>query len=197
MSERAPLRLHDGTLVHADGRIVSPNTPAVAVREVEIPTHSEARDLVLNARRKASDLPEAAGTMNAISVVLMYELFGLDNTETAVASNLKLSQIENIKQLDAYQQMKDTVVSSILEAETGSVRELFVSKARESANTLVDMASNAKGALRLMAANSVLDRAGHRPADVVEHRHKMDGGLHIHVIHKDESKQPPTIDLDL
>jgi len=190
--------LHDGTLVYTDGSVVKPGDAAkAAVREVEIPTHSEARDLVLTARRKAADLPEKSGTMNAISVVLMCELFGLDDTETAIASNLRITQIENIKEMPAYSQMKETVVASILEAETGTVRDYFVANARVSAQALVDTARDGKGALRLMAANSVLDRAGHRPADIVEHRHKMEGGLHIHVIHKDESKQPPTIDIDL
>ena len=46
---------------------------------------------------------------------------------------------------------------------------------------------------RMAAAKDVLDRAGHRPADVIEHKHSLEGGLTIEYIdHKDEI---PTIDI--
>jgi hypothetical protein len=42
----------------------------------------------------------------------------------------------------------------------------------------------------------VLDRAGHRPADVVEHRVRMEGALTIEFIEKDAGKEVPTITID-
>ena len=35
---------------------------------------------------------------------------------------------------------------------------------------------------RMSAARDILDRSGHRPADVVEHRHRVDGGLVIEYV---------------
>ena len=47
---------------------------------------------------------------------------------------------------------------------------------------------------RMTAANNILDRAGHRPADIIEHRHKVEGGLTIEYI-KNEEQNIPTIDI--
>jgi hypothetical protein len=46
---------------------------------------------------------------------------------------------------------------------------------------------------RLGVAKDVLDRAGHRPADIIEHRHKMEGGLTIEYVEKKDDI--PTIDI--
>jgi hypothetical protein len=46
----------------------------------------------------------------------------------------------------------------------------------------------------MSAARDILDRSGHRPADVVEHRHRMDGGLVIEVVRRD-AVSVPTIDM--
>ena len=48
---------------------------------------------------------------------------------------------------------------------------------------------------RMSAAKDVLDRAGQRPADVIEHKHKMEGGLTIEYVEKKDDI--PTINIDL
>ena len=50
--------------------------PSVKSQMVEVPTAQEAVRIVTAARRKLSELPEVPRTMNAISVVLSYTLFG-------------------------------------------------------------------------------------------------------------------------
>jgi hypothetical protein len=47
----------------------------------------------------------------------------------------------------------------------------------------------------MAAAKDVLDRSGHRPSDVVEHRHRMDGGLVIEIVKRDGA-QMPVIDME-
>jgi hypothetical protein len=49
----------------------------------------------------------------------------------------------------------------------------------------------------MFAAKDFLDRAGHRPADIVEHRHRMDGGLTIEIIRKDKDDVAPMIDMEI
>jgi hypothetical protein len=46
----------------------------------------------------------------------------------------------------------------------------------------------------MAAARDILDRSGHRPSDVVEHRHRMDGGLVIEIVRRDAVL--PIIDMD-
>jgi hypothetical protein len=49
--------------------------------------------------------------------------------------------------------------------------------------------------LSFKASQDILDRAGHRPADIVEHRHKLEDALHIVIEHKDDGKSVPMIDI--
>ena len=187
-----PLKLADGRLVYPDGNVVDPSKPQF----VEVPTHREAQRIVVNARRKLSDLPEVPRTMNAINVVLTYSLFGLDTTEIAVATGLSEQQIERIRLTDAYETMHKTLVDSILAAETDNVRDIFRQYSRDAASVMVDALHNGSKGERLLVAKDFLDRAGHRPADIIEHRHKMEGGLTIEIVRKD-THEAPAIDMEL
>jgi hypothetical protein len=132
--------------------------------------------------------------MNAIGAVLSYTLFGLDSEETAYAVGTTIERIEKIKNSDPYRQMYDAVVRSVLDSETDVVRELIAKNARIAAQVMVDGLQAGNRADRMAAARDVLDRSGHRPADVVEHRHRMDGGLVIEVVRRD-AVNVPTIDM--
>jgi hypothetical protein len=48
--------------------------------------------------------------------------------------------------------------------------------------------------LAFKASQDILDRAGHRPADVIEHRHRMEDSLNIVITKRDETKQLPTLE---
>lgn len=194
-SPSAPLKLADGRLVYPSGEIVDPSQ---AHNEfVEVPTNREATQLVVSARRKLADLPDVPRTMNTISVVLSYTLFGLDDVEIALATGLSELQIGTIKMNDAYTQMRDTVVGSIIASESDDVRQMFAVNSRLATNTLLSVLHRSKSEVnKISVARDILDRAGHRPADVVEHRHRLDGGLTIEIITRD-NKEMPTIDLEV
>jgi len=198
--EKQPLKLADGRLVYAGGRVVEEVAPpmrsAADARLVEVPTHTEAQELVINARRKLADLPEMPRTMNAISVILSYSLFGLDDMDIALAIGSTESQVAKIRATDAYKTMYETVLRSILDAETDVVRDIFKQHSRTAANVLVDSLHNGARSERIYAAKDFLDRAGHRPADIVEHRHSMDGGLTIEIIRRDKDDVAPLIDME-
>lgn len=191
-----PLKLADGTLVFPGGKIVDPNERKTP-KYIEVPTNREAQQLVVNTRRRIADLPDIPKTMNVISVVLSYSLFGLDATEIALATGLTEGQVTNLKESEAFKTMHDTVVNGILASETDSIKDVFVKNARNAAQELVSGLSSGSRGDRMMAASQILDRGGFRPADIVEHRHRMEGGLQIEIIKRDETKQVPTIDLSL
>lgn len=193
-SPSEPLKLADGRLIYSNGEIVDPSE--ARNEYVEVPTNREATQLVVSARRKLADLPDVPRTMNTVSVVLSYSLFGLDDVEIALATGLTELQIGVIKMNDAYTQMRDTVVGTIIASESDDVRQLFVTKSRMAADSLLSVLKSSKSEVNKIAvARDILDRAGHRPADVVEHRHKMEGGLTIEIIQRD-TKTMPTIDLE-
>jgi ABC-type proline/glycine betaine transport system ATPase subunit len=190
-----PLKLADGTLVYTDGTLVDPNEQP---RMVEVPTNAQAQQLVVNARRKLSDLPDVPRTMNAISAVLSYTLFGLSDEEIAVTLNVTMDQIARIKLLDGYTMMYDTVIRSVLDAEGDDIRKLISQHQRTAVARVVATMDKGKSELnRLNAARDILDRGGNRPIDVVEHRHRLEGGLTIEIIRKDETKHAPTIDMEI
>ena len=190
-SPGAPLKLADGRLVYPNGDIVDPNAPKL----IEVPSHQEARNLIVAARKKIADLPDVPKQMNAISAVLSYTLFGLDNTEIALATGLTENQVGTIKMQEAYASMHSAVVEGILAAETNSVRELFQQHSRAAANSMLSVLQTSKSEMtRVIVAKDFLDRAGHRPVDVVEHRHQMEGGLRIEFVTK---KDAPVIDIEL
>jgi hypothetical protein len=188
-----PLRLADGRVVYPEGEIST--GPGPISGGVEVPSGPEAQRIVTAARRKLSELPEVPQTMNAVSVILSYTLFGLDDEEIAIATKLTVGQISRIKQGDAYTQMHDAVVRSVLDSETNVVRELFVKKAKQAAEVVVRAMEEGTRADRMAAARDILDRSGHRPSDVVEHRHRMDGGLVIEIVRRDGAVVP-TIEMD-
>lgn len=186
-----PLRLADGTVVYPGGnhsRMVSGvGDPS---RMVEIPTHREAQKIIANTRRKVSDLPEVPRTMNAVGAILSYTLFGLDDEEISIATGMPVEQIGRIKMSDAYTQMYDAICRTILDSETDVVRELLAKNAKAAANVMVDALQAGTRSDRMAAARDILDRSGHRPADVVEHRHRVDGGLVIEYVKRNEVEAP-------
>ena len=70
---------------------------------------------------------------------------------------------------------------------------MFADKSRNAATTVVGLLNSDNETTQLSAAKDILDRAGHRPVDVIEHRHKMEGGLTIEYVEKKDDI--PTIDI--
>jgi hypothetical protein len=192
VGKNEPLRLADGRLVYPGGHI---DDAVASAQFVEVPTHQEAQRIITATRRKISDLPEMPRTMNAIGVILSYTMFGLDDSEIAIATSLSVEQIGKIKVGDAYTQMHQAIVKTVLDSETDVVRELLAKNAKRAAGVMVEALEVGSRSDRISAAKDVLDRAGHRPADIVEHRHRMDGGLVIEIVRKDTSSAP-TIEME-
>jgi hypothetical protein len=123
-----------------------------------------------------------------------YVLFGLDDESISEVTKLTVDQVDRIKKSDPYSQMYDAVVRSVMDAETDVVREFIAKNARTAATVMVDGLQAGNRADRMAAARDILDRSGHRPADVIEHRHSVDGGLVIEYVKRSEDKVP-TIDM--
>tara|TARA_R110000803_G_scaffold118785_1_gene187133 strand:- start:508 stop:705 length:198 start_codon:yes stop_codon:yes gene_type:complete len=51
--------------------------------------------------------------------------------------------------------------------------------------------------LQLAAAKDILDRDGHRPADIVEHRHTIEGGLQIEYVDRKATNVLDGINVDI
>lgn len=189
-----PLKLADGTEIDcSSGKVIKPDKPAF----VPVPSPSEAQRIVTRARKSVADLPLPPNKMSGVALVAFYTLFGLSDRDIAIALNAQLTeqQIDNIRELDAYKEFMTEAKANMLYTEQNTVREMFENHASNAASKIIELAKSDNDVLAFTASKDVLDRAGHRPADVVEHRHKMEDSLHIVVTKRDESKEPPIIDV--
>lgn len=188
----APIILADGTKIDpVSGTVIKEKR---APRMIEVPSGTEAQAMVLRARKSIAELPAPPRQMNVISLVVFYTMYGLSVQDTALALELTIDQVKNIQKLEAYNQIFSQITRSILDYEASSVREFLQQKAMTAAEKIVELVEE-DGALGLAAAKDVLDRAGHRPADVVEHKHSMAGTLHIEYLKKESISHLPVIDL--
>lgn len=196
------MALADGTepLVLADGSMIDPTTGKVIKPKtnnyVEVPSARDAIKQITAVRRSINDLPAPPKQMNAISLVVMYHLFGLADEDIAIASGLTVDQVGRIKMLEAFGTMLNNVSDSIVTQETDDIRQMIASKAKRAVHRIVETLEDEDNPNAFRAAQDILDRAGHRPADIVEHRHKMEGGLTIEYIKKDQTQTAPAIDVD-
>jgi len=191
-----PLVLADGTKIDPNsGKVIKENT----AKFVAVPSPSEAQALIVRTRRTVADLPLPPAQMSAVGMVAFYTLFGLNDNDISVAleGRLTVEQVKNVKTLDAYNEFMANAKANIVETETNEVRDIFQRHAKHAAHKIIDIVNSADedSVLGFKAAQDVLDRAGHRPADIVEHRHSMEDALHI-IVTKRSGDSVPVIDLE-
>lgn len=190
-----PLVLADGTKIHpATGEVIKERRSAF----VEVPAPSAAQAMVVRARKSVADLPAPPAQLTGVALVAFYTLFGLSDEDISLAvdGRLTVQQIENVRKLDAYIEFMDHARTNIVESAGDEVRGIFKQHAANAARNIVEMAANGDDVLSFKASQDILDRAGHRPADVVEHRMRMEDALNIVVIHKTDAQDLPVIDLE-
>lgn len=196
MEEEIYITLGDGTKINPlTGEVIKIKKQQ---QYVEVPTAREAQQIVISTRRKVSELPAPPKTMNTINVIISYTLFGLDDEEISIATGLTVDQIVNIKMQSAYEDMYNQMVNTIIEQDVKDVRQLFQKKSKSAAEVMINVIEDedADMSIKMAAAKDILDRAGHRPADItIEHRQRMSADLKIEIIKKDETKVTPIIDI--
>tara|TARA_R110002110_G_scaffold386342_1_gene597998 strand:- start:1293 stop:1889 length:597 start_codon:yes stop_codon:yes gene_type:complete len=184
-------------LILADGTKIDPVNGSVILDEilVEVPNTETIKQEIVAARKRINDLPVPPKQMNTLSVIISYSLFGLNDNDISHVLSISAKELETIKASDVYIELQKTLVQNILNSDARDVRGMFVQHSQAAAgvmfNAMIDQANGVN--TRMAAAKDVLDRAGHRPADVVEHKHSLEGGLTIEYVHnKDEI---PVIDV--
>jgi hypothetical protein len=180
-------------LILAVGTFFDPETVKRKRPEyLEVPSNREAVKVITNTRRKLSDLPDVPERMNIVSVILSYHLFGLDNEEISVAINLPLERVVAIKMLEAFSKMQEAVMDRMVARDKEEVTQVLEKAAVTGANTIVHLMQHAEDEkVQLTAAKDVLDRNGHRPADILEVRHSMTNSLTIeHIVRSDDEVAP-------
>lgn len=180
------------TLTLADGTVLDLATGKPVVSErverkmlVEVPTNTEAQVLVANTRKRIADLPDIPKRMNFVAAVLSYKLFGLSDFDIATALSCTEERVAQVFETDVYKRLSDEVVRTILERDADDVRHIFKQGSRNAAKKLMQLADSENETVALSATKDILDRAGHSPAQIIQHNHSMSGGLEIVVTKRD------------
>ena len=183
-----PLVLADGTKINPIDGLVIHDTSLV-----EVPNTEQIKREIVASRKRIGDLPVPPGQMNTISVIISYTLFGINDEDISLTLFIPLEQVIQIKKSDSYKNLQEQFIKNILESDLSSVRSMFIQKSKTAADKMFSLLNSDSEATQITAAKDVLDRAGHRPVDVIEHRHKMEGGLTIEYVEKKDDV--PMIDV--
>lgn len=191
---RAELAESGESLITADGK-VAPVTIHRA-RVIEVPSNSQAVAIIEGTRRKLNELPITPKALNPVACICMYTLYGLDIQEISVATGLSIDQINNIRMTNEYSIMQRAVVDTVMEANTGELKDYIKKGAKKAAERMDTLIDSPFADIALRASKDVLDRAGLRPADVIEVRGRMDMGLVIEVVDRKMDEVRPVIDME-
>ena len=190
-----PLILADGTKIDpSSGKVIKDRQDRGGF--VEIPSASQAVAIVSRTRKAVADLPLPSNQMNVVSLVLFYSMYGLNIQDVAIILNLSIEQVQNIQKLPEFKKFSDEICKTVLEHEANDIRMYMQQNATVAARKIVDIAQDDEGVLGFKAAQDILDRAGFRPADIVEHKHSMEGGLRIEFVDKGQSSNLPSMEFD-
>ena len=192
MKERLPQNLE-----LADGTLIDPLSGSPVVEEDDsspLDLFDFGKELSVPIKR-TDELPVEASQMPAYATILAYTLLGVTDADIGRTLKIDYDKIIAIKESGQYTELQVMLMSAVAIVGQNDVRGVFDKYAKNAAAELISQMNSKNEVARSMAAKDVLDRAGHRPADIVEHKHKVEGGLTIEYIKKD-SIEPVTIDME-
>lgn len=163
---------------------------------VEIARPSVAQERVAKVERRLSELPDLPKTMNTVSVVLAYKMFGLADAEVALALDLTTQQVARVQALEAYALMQDEVMQRMQRADSDEIRSALHENAQIAARRQRALLLSEDEKVAASMVKDALDRDGYRPADVVEHRVNMSGGLVLEVLHREDKDDTIDVEFD-
>jgi hypothetical protein len=176
--QNAPLVLADGTVINPkDGKVV--DAPSIEDDSVDYRV------------RRLEDLPASPKQMVSLCAIAGLKILGLSDYDTAESTGLTEEQVHVLQLTELYERVLTEVVDGAMKRDLDHVRNTFVRESKDAAKKVVSLFKESDSEhMALAAAKDVLDRAGHRPADVIEHRHTVEGGLTIEYVEKKEQDIP-------
>lgn len=152
-----------------------------------------------NIRIGLGDLPADPKAITTVGVVWLYFTLGLSDHEVADACGMRVDQVDMIKGLKLFTQLDDLITHNMHELRKDDVQKRIDAMANDAFDTLAGILEDddAKPATKARVAQDMLNRAGFTPAQIINHKHTLNGGLIIrHVTNDALPKRMPTIDVD-
>ena len=185
-------------LTLADGRQILPSGDVARRPEfVEVPSNTEAQRIIVKARKNVMDIPLPAKQMNPVSIVVLYDIYGMDDDVISQYTGFAVEQLAMIRAQDAYREIYDEIVRNVLDADMEDIQAQIHNGAKKAVKRMAHLVDNAEmETVQFNAARDLLDRDGHRPVDVVEVRGRMEEHLDIVITKRDETQKMPTLDME-
>lgn len=176
------------TLTLADGTVIACATGR-PVRKMSAMTSGpmtgvDPAEFAPTQRRTEDDMPDVPVVMNTVMVVAAYVLWGFPNASIARVTGLTVEQVIGVKESAAYATVMDGLVNNVLVSDRDDVRRTLAASARKAAKRMHELMDDEDGRIAVIATKDILDRSGHRPVDVTEHNHRLEGGLTIEIVRK-------------
>ena len=183
----------------ADGTKVSTSTGQVIREKKErttSPSFSSAPTANEMITTRLSDLPASPRQMNGVAALIVYRLLGMPESDIAEALGTDIEKIKAIAASPLFTDLYSKVSNQVMDLNSESIRVRFAAMSRDALNKVYEIMSDSDDKNALKAAQDILDRAGHRPADIIMHRHQVEGGLKIEYISRKIDTQLPVIELE-
>lgn len=145
---------------------------------------------------RLADLPLDPKKMNGVAAMIVYRLLGMPDYEIAQALGTTDDKVKAIANAQVFTDLFNKISTQILDKHSSSIRVALAAMSRDALNKVYDIMVESDDKNALKAAQDILDRAGHRPADVVLHQHQVNGGLKIEFIQRTNDKEIPTITIE-
>ena len=164
---------------------------------IEVDSHDEILRREISAQKKIIDLPIQGKEMNTLSIICSYELFGLSKEDIAQVTGLRVDQVASIQMTEAYVALMNQIAKNIYEKDQKNLRAGFLKHSGKALKKIVELVEEAdEDKVSLAAAQDLLDRAGFRPVDTIEHKHSFENELKIVHIKKNENENVPVIEAE-
>lgn len=146
-------------------------------------------------RRTLGDISVPFAQMNVTMLCVSYHVWGLEDHAIARILNTDPDNVNAIINSDVGIKLRQELVEAMRHAEASTVHGYLSQKARDAARVVAASLKSTSADVRVSAAKDILDRAGFRPADRVEHVHKFEDELRIRYVQ--DTAHIPTIDLEV
>lgn len=198
------LALANGVIIDTNtGQVITPSINPEAASIKEQPsrkTLERGRDKNNRVfRLNAADLPAAPRSITSIGIVWLYFMIGLSDHDIADATGMRLDQVEHIKGLQLFDRIGKMIIDNAAMLHDDDIRTRLVVMSSKALDNIEDISDDNEvdAAVKLRAAQDILDRAGFGAKQIHEHNVKMSGGLVIKYIDDTEATKPvPEITID-
>lgn len=151
-------------------------------------------------RTPIAELPAAPNAITTVGIVWLYFTLGLSDFDIADATGLTVKQIDGIKGLSLFDTIGDRIATNSAALGQDDIRARIERTAARSLDVLETAmnSSEVDPAVRVRVAEGMLDRAGHSAKQIIEHNHKLEGGLIIKHVRETvlDSDKLPTVNID-